>query len=148
MAVVALDPRGRVLDTSTMVSCAWPPVAGSTVPLSGTNFDAQIALVLIGRRYMVAFPLTRGPRVESLAAFAAREEATAIVVESHQVGRARGSLLGDGDSTHAAMAVAVVMYAWAWDESEEILVELGTTTFAVHVVVGGSTFLARATTRG
>jgi hypothetical protein len=106
-------------------------------------------MVTAGERYLVAFPRVEVDAVleDSLAAIAALDGATIVLVELDQPGRARARLLGTGDATHAAMAVAVVKYSWAWDEAEEILIDSGATTHAVRVVHAAPNFMVHATLR-
>jgi len=151
---VELDPRVRFVDATSME--IWQmvlPSDGLPGPAAPPGFKAgaQIALVTMGERYLVAFPRVEVDAVleGSLATIAALDGATVVlVVEFDRPGHAVARLLGAGDPARAAMAVAVVKYSWAWDETEEILVETGVTTHAVRVVYAAPTFTVQATLRG
>jgi hypothetical protein len=82
---------------------------------------------------------------DALATVGAAQGATVVLVEIDRPGSAVARVLGRDDTTHAAMAVAVVKYSWGWDETEELLIETGSITYAVRVVYAGQMFTVRAT---
>ncbi len=99
---------------------------------------AQVARVVAVEGYLVVWPVGERPqpidKEGCLRRLCVEQRSTAAIwVENERIGEAEGSLLGEANGAHAAMALAAAKASMSWDESGTFSIRLGRERFVVRV---------------